>query len=81
MKVIEIMKLGRNFLDLLQKACIKLEDTRYIEMYEEYVRMLEEGFKKSYIVARLVEVYHVSERQVYCIIKKFEMDCKFSADV
>ena len=80
MKVIEIMKLGRIFLDLLQKACIKLEDTRHIEMYDEYVRMKQEGCKKSYIIATLVDLYHVSERQIYYIIKKFESDCNFCAD-
>ena len=80
MKVIEIMKLCRKCLDLLQKACIKVEDLRYMEMYEDYMRMAEEGCKKSYIVARLVEIYHVSERQVYYILKKFDADCKICAE-
>ena len=79
MKVIEILKLGRNFLEMLQKSCIKLEDVRYLEMYEEYVRMVNEGLKKSHIVARLVEVYHVSERQIYYIVKKFSQDCNIGA--
>ena len=79
MKVIEIMKLGRNFLEMLQKSCIKLEDVRYLEMYDEYVRMVDEGLKKSHIVATLVDVYHVSERQIYYIVKKFSQDCKFGA--
>ena len=80
MKVVEIMKLGQKWLEMLQKACIKLEDVRYMEMYDEYVRMLEAGCKKSYIIATLVDLYHVSERQVYYIIKKFETDCNFCAD-
>ena len=80
MKVVEILKIGRNWLELLQKACIKIEDLRYLEMYEEYIRMVNDGCKKSYIIATLVEIYHVSERQVYYIIKKFSQDCNICAD-
>ena len=79
MKVVEILKLGQKWLEMLQKSCIKMEDVRYLEMYDEYVRMVEEGLKKSHIVARLVEVYHVSERQIYYIVKKFSQDCKVGA--
>lgn len=79
MKVVEIMKLGQKWLELLQKSCIKLEDIRYLEMYEEYVSMVEKGLKKSHIVATLVEAYHVSERQIYYIVKKFSQDCTIAA--
>lgn len=79
MKVVEILKLGQKWLELLQKSCIKLEDMRYLEMYEEYVKMVEKGLKKAHIIATLVDVYHVSERQVYYIIKKFSQDCKIGA--
>ena len=79
MKVIEMLKLGQNWLEMLQKACIKIEDVRHIEMYEEYKRMIDEGGKKTHAVAVLVDVYHVSERQVYYIIRKFEQDCKICA--
>lgn len=79
MKVIEMMKLGQNWLEMLQKACIKIEDVRHIEMYETYKRMIDEGGKKTHAVAVLVDVYHVSERQVYYIIRKFEQDCKICA--
>ena len=75
MKVIEILKLSRIALEILQKSCVKIDDVRYIEMYEEYLRMQCEGYKKTYIVACLVEKYHVSERQVYYILNKFASDC------
>ena len=79
MKVIEIMKLGRKFFELLQKACIKLSDFEHIELYDEYEEMLEAGLKKCYIVAYLSEKYRVSERKVWYVIKKFERDCKICA--
>ena len=79
MKVVEILKLCEKILQVLQKSCIKIEDLRYVEMYEAYVRMTDEGCKKSYIVATLVETYHVSERQVYYVVKKFSQDCNMLA--
>ena len=30
MKVIEILKMGRNFLEVLHNSCIKMEDWKYI---------------------------------------------------
>lgn len=32
MKVIEILKLGKEMMKVLQESCIKMEDYRYIEM-------------------------------------------------
>ena len=79
MKVIEIMKLGRKFFELLQKACIKLSDFEHIELYDEYTEMLGKGMKKCYIVAHLSEKYRISERKVWYVIKKFERDCNVCA--
>ena len=55
MKVIEILKLSRNILETLQKSCVKIDDVRYIEMYEDYLRMQCDGCKKTYIIACLVD--------------------------
>lgn len=51
MKVIEILKLGRGMMKVLQESCIKMEDYKYIEMYEEYKEIVESGGKTSYAVA------------------------------
>lgn len=79
MKVVEIMKLGRNWLEMLQKYCIKIEDVRYIELYEEYVEFFNKGFKKSWSVTHLAEKYGISERKVYYLLKRFFSDCNFDA--
>lgn len=76
MKVIEILKLGRNFLEMLQKSCIKLNDLKYIEMYEEYEKMVALGEKISYAATILAKKYEISERQFYYLIRRFEKDCK-----
>jgi hypothetical protein len=80
MKVVEILKLSRNFLEVLHKSCIKVEDCKFIELFEEYTRMMECGAKSSYVVAVLAEKYKICERKVYYIIKRLGKDCKFCAD-
>lgn len=79
MKVVEILKLGQNILKTLQKARIRIEDVRYIGLYEDYQSFMNDGYKKSYAIAVLAERYNISERQVYYLLKRFETDCKVDA--
>jgi len=57
-----------------------MDDIRYLPMYDEYQRMVKAGCKKSYAIATLVDVFHISERQVYYVVKKFSQDCKVDAE-
>lgn len=79
MKVGEIVKLGKEMLELLQKAGIKVSYVKYLSMYEEYRNRMTKHEKKSYVVMCLSEKYKISERQVYYLIKTFEKDCKLYA--
>ena len=76
MKVIEALKFNSGILKNLKTIGIKVDDTQYIALYDEYTQMQDEGFKISYIVATLAEKYHICERTVYTLIKKFESDRK-----
>lgn len=79
MKVIEILKLGRNWLELMQNSCIKVGDVRHLEMYDEYTKLLHEKHKVSYIAAHLSAKYRISERQFFYIIKRLSQDCTIPA--
>ena len=79
MKVVEILKIGQNLLELLQKSRIKVDDVRFIGLYDEYLELIRQGNKKSYAVLVLSQKYNISERQVYYIIKKLSADCKIRA--
>lgn len=61
MKVIEILNFNRELLKRLQAAGIRLEDARYIDLYADYTRLLDQS---------------VSERKVYALVKRFQSDCK-----
>lgn len=79
MKVVELLQTGRILLETLQKSCIKIGDVKFVGMYEEYVQMMSEGYKVSYVAAKLSMKYDISERQFFYLIKRFEQECKIPA--
>lgn len=79
MKVIELLKLNRELLTVCRSAGIRLDDVRYIELYNEYSRLLAEGEKITYIVAALSDKYGVCERTVYDLIRLLKAECNLFA--
>lgn len=79
MKVIEILKLNRELLKVCRHVGIRPDDVQYIELYNDYNKLLANGEKVSYIVATLAEHYGICERKVYALIKRFKADCKLYA--
>lgn len=80
MKVVELLKIGRLFCETLQKACIKSDDVRFVDMFDEYTEMYHEGHKITYIAASLSDKYNISERQFFYVIKRLSKDCKIPAN-
>ena len=76
MKAIDFIKLNKEFLMRMKEMGIRLEDCKYVDLYNDYEEMKAKGFKITYIVTALSEIYHISERKVYDLIKRFNMDCK-----
>ena len=54
MKVIEILNFNRELLKRLQAAGIRLEDARYIDLYADYTRLLDQGEKSLVCRGRTV---------------------------
>lgn len=79
MKVIELLKLNKSVIYALKHAGIRVDDVRYIDLYADYMTMLNNGEKVSYIVALLSERYSVCERKVYALIKLFKTECNIPA--
>ena len=79
MKVVEVLKLGKEMLKTLQESCIKIGDYKYVEMYEEYKSIIDSGGKTSYAVTILSERYGISERKVYYLIRRLSKDCTIVA--
>ena len=79
MKVIELLKLNRELLSICRATGVRLDDVCYIELYNDYARLLADGEKTSYIVALMAEKYGVCERKVYDLIRRFKSDCMLGA--
>ena len=79
MTIIEILNLNKDLLKPFQKVGIRLDDVQYIDLYNEYRKMVADGEKVSYIVAALASKYDVSERKVYDLIRRFKTDCNLLA--
>lgn len=79
MTLFEILNFNKELLDRLVAVGFKLDDCKYIELYNDYTKMKQEGGKKTWLVASLADKYGVSERKVYSIIKHLGKHCTIDA--
>lgn len=79
MTIFEVLKFNRELLNRIRKSGIRLEDTDYIDLFVDFNNMVASGDKVSYAVACLATNYHISERKVYSLIKRFQTDCNLGA--
>lgn len=71
--------MNEGLLNVLQRVGIRVDDVRYVDLYNDYRLLIEKGEKVSYIVAVLSSKYNVSERTVYGLLKRLQMDCNIAA--
>ena len=76
MTIYEVLKVYSGSLNILYDIGVTPEDYRYIDMYEEYMKLKSKGEKTTYIVAELSSKYDVCERNIYAIIKRLKSHCK-----
>ena len=74
MKVAELIKISASLLSTLANANVMPNDVRYINLYDEFCRMKLEGHKIIYIVTCLSDIYKVSEKTVYNVVRKFDKE-------
>lgn len=75
MTLFEILNFNKELIKRINQAGIRPDDCNFVELYTEYLEMKKKGEKVTYIVTLLSEKYHVSERKIYTIIKRFGMHC------
>lgn len=79
MTIYEILPFNKELLRRLFDAGIQTKDYRYVDLFRDYIDMLNEGNKTTYAVSVLSDRYAISERKVYDVIRKLASDCKNSA--
>jgi len=76
MKVVEFLKLCREFLKTMSSCDLRRDDYRHIEMYEEYVLMRSEGEKVDYILRVLSDKYKLSESTIKRIVRRLSREVR-----
>ncbi len=74
MKAVEFLKLGSELLKLMSNFGLRCDDYKHIEMYDEYIRMKNEGEKTDYILAVLSSRYGLSESTIKRIVRRFSKE-------
>ncbi|MCL1933500.1 MAG: hypothetical protein FWF53_06805 [Candidatus Azobacteroides sp.] len=74
MKVYEALSVYKPMIEGFQKLNVGIDYAKYLDLYNEFVRLKNEGHKITYIVAYLATEYEVSERTVYKIVNRFEKE-------
>ncbi len=71
MNAYELLILNRNILQVMDGVSLDVGDVKYIPVYQEYMHLLREEHKKTYIMQYLSDEYSIAERTIYRIIDKF----------
>ena len=75
MKVIELLKISKESLKLMSKNGILLEDYKYVEAYEQFLRMRLFGVKYRAAISMLAEDWHVGERTLQRAFARLSKEC------
>ena len=60
----------------MNEAGIRLEDYKYCDLYRDYLKLSETKSTRKEVILTLADMYHISDRQVYNILKHLEMSVK-----
>ena len=75
MKVVELLKIGRELLKVMSKTDVRRDDWKYIEAYEHFKMMRINGVKHTEAIRMLSQENNVSERTFERAIKRLEAEC------
>ena len=65
----EIIEFNKFLLQNLKHAGIKLEDYKYCGLYRDYTELSQKEPNRKAVFITLAQRYHITDRQVYNIIK------------
>lgn len=72
----ELLKTAESLLVVLMSNDVDAKDVKYLEMYQEYMRLKKEGHKVGYVVYYLSQQYECSEATVYRVVKRMTQKIK-----
>lgn len=72
----ELLKTAESLLVVLMSNDVDAKDVKYLEMYQEYMRLKKEGHKVGYVVYYLSQQYECSEATVYRVVKRMTQEIR-----
>ena len=75
MKVVELLKIGKELLKLMSENDVKRDDYKFVKMYQEYLAMRKNGVKYRATIQMLSEEYSTSKASVERAIRRLSKDC------
>ena len=76
MRIIDLVEFNRELLQRMNEAGIRLEDYKYCDLYRDYLKLSETMNTRKEVILTLAERHHISDRQIYNILKHLEMSVK-----
>lgn len=75
MKIIELLKISTEALKLMSENGIYVDDYKYIDAYEQFLRMRMFGIKYRAAIAILAEERSIGERTLQRAFKRLSREC------
>lgn len=76
MKAVDFLRIASELLKRMSNVDLRLDDYKYIELYEEYMIMRGENEKVDYILYFLSNKYGLSESTIKRIVKRLSKEVK-----
>lgn len=74
MKRADLILFNEEIIRKMRKAGIRLDDYKYVNLYQDYIKLTKEGNRKKVVILTLVQKYDYTDRQVYNIIKHIKKE-------
>lgn len=75
MKIADLMKFSLDLLKFLSENEVKVDDWRFVAMYERFAQMRKQGVKYAVAVDELAKEYGTSRATVERVIKRLKKEC------
>ena len=76
MKAYELLSINKSLLEAMKACQLSIDDVKHVDMINDYIRMSDDGNKKTYTVCVLSDKYDIPERTIYRIIGRLMKSVK-----
>lgn len=78
MKAYELLNINESLLKVMDSLSLAISDVKYVPVIKEYLRLMGEGNKKTYVIQVLSDKYDIAERTLYRVVEKMMGDVELN---